>query len=172
MSTRAKLITILSIVAVLIVAALLYFVPRSTPVDLSFHVVKLDKNGYDLGTAQVRIQGEMLDYLFQESRLDAEIELADKAADICLINGKNGPDEISCTEVNGYQLLRLAGYFYDKQADTSAFLDIVFTEEMDRFVFYLPQDKVYYVGSASGSYDTLGVLDYFNSIAPNLAPER
>ena len=91
MSKRAKLITVLSVLAVLVIAALLYFVPRSTPVELSFHVVKLDKNGKDLGTAEVAIRGKKLDYLFQDSRLDVEIaafdgviENVDYGADVVL----------------------------------------------------------------------------------------
>ena len=170
MSKRAKLITVLSVLAVLVIAALLYFVPRSTPVELSFHVVKLDKNGSDLGTAEVAIRGKKLDYLFQDSRLDVEIAAFDGMV-VYLLDGENG-NVLKTTEINGHKVMRLTTAVYFVQYDETSWMDITFTEEMDCFAFYQYRDKVYYVGSASGSYDTRGVLNYFNAIAPNIAPER
>ena len=171
MSTKAKIICILSMIAILAVAAALYFIPKSTPVDLSFHVVKLDKNGKDLGTAELRIQGRKLDYLFRDSRMEVEITPFDGMT-VFLLDDNNGSGTITTTEINGYKLLTLSTAVYIADEDASTFMDIRFTEDMDCFVFYRYGDKVYYVGSASGNYDTRGILNYFNAIAGNLAPER
>ena len=170
MSKKAKLILAISVLAVIIVAALLYFIPKSTPLDLQFHVVKLDKNGSDLGTAEVAIRGKKLDYLFQDSRLDVEIAAFDGMV-VYLLDGENG-NVLKTTEINGHKVMRLTTAVYFVQYDETSWMDITFTEEMDCFAFYQYRDKVYYVGSASGSYDTRGVLNYFNAIAPNIAPER
>jgi len=172
MSTRAKIITAVCIVVVFAMAALMYYVPWSTQLDLSLNAVKLDKDGNEIGTAQIRIKGHKLDYLFQDSQLDAEIELADNGVNMYLINGRNAPHAISTYEFNGHQYMQLTGYYYNKQANESTFLRITFTGELDCFVFYFPDDKVYYVGSASGNYDTQGILDYFNTISPTIVPSN
>ena len=171
MSTKAKIICILSIVAILAVAAALYFIPKSTPVDLSFHVVKLDKNGKDLGTAELRIQGRKLDYLFRDSRMEVEISPFDGMT-IFLLDNDGTSGTITTSVINGYEVMTLTTAFYNDDEDISGFMDITFTEDMDCFVFYRSLDKVYYVGSASGNYDTRGILNYFNAISGSLAPER
>ena len=170
MSTKAKIITVISIIALLTVAALLYFVPRTTPVDISFLAVKLDKNGSDLGLAQITIKGQKLDYLFRDSRLDVEISPFDGMTVIFV--DEDGKGTLTTTEIGGHQLMTLTVAVYFQEEDDASWLDITFTEEMDCFAFYLSRDKVYYVGSASGNYDTRGVLNYFNAISPTIVPER
>ena len=168
-------ITALCIVAALIVAALLYYVPWSTPVDLTLNAVKLDENGNEIGTAEIHIKGHKLDYLFRDSRLDVEIEPFDSLSRFKLSGSQNGTGSIH-TYYFDNRLRDVYAFLYDEKTKGYKHLLITFTDEMDRFVLRVmgsdDGDDVFYVASASGKYDTQGILDYFNSIVRGLVPER
>ena len=67
-----RIITIVLIVVVLI-GALLYFLPWPTCVNLTLNAAKLDKDGNAVGNSTITIKGVMLDYLFQEDCLNVSI---------------------------------------------------------------------------------------------------
>ena len=167
-------ITALCIVAALIVAALLYFVPWSTPVDLTLNAVKLDENGNEIGTAEIHIKGHKLDDLFRDSRLDVDIEPFDVVENAQLVQGSNGSGSITTFNFTDVPMMELYFTCNDKQENDFTWLHLTFTEEMDCFVLRLLRDSgnMYYVASSSGNYDTQGVIDYFKDIGVSLVPGR
>lgn len=165
-------ITALCIVAVLIVAALLYYVPWATPVDLTLNATKLDEAGNVLGTEEIHIKGHRLDYLFQEPCLAAEITPFTDAEHFQIIGSQVNRGTIKTESFFDPDLMYVYTGGFRQNLEREA-LFINFTEEMDCFSFLLMHNdtKVYYVASASGNYDTQGIIDYFNNICGGLVPD-
>lgn len=165
-------ITALCIVVVLIVAALLYYVPHATPIDLTLNATKLDEAGNVLGTVQIHIKGQQLDYLFRESRWDVEIEPFDDLPQFQLSDSPNGRGTIHTYSSLDPDVLSVYGGCF--LPEETYYLYINYTEEMDCFSIQLlhKSSKIYYVASASGNYDTQGIIDYFNNICGGLVPDR
>ena len=169
---RVLKITALCIVAALIVASLLYYVPWSTPVDLTLHATKLDEAGNVLGTEEIHIKGHRLDYLFQEPCLAVEITPFTDEEHFQIIGNKDNRGTIKFSTFFDPDLMYVyIGGFRPNLEREGLFIH--FTEEMDCFSFLLIHNdtKVYYVASASGNYDTQGIINYFNNICGGLVPD-
>ena len=166
-------ITALCIVALLIVAALLYYVPWATPIDLTLNATKLDEAGNVLGTEEIHIKGHRLDYLFQEPCLAAEITPFTDEEHFQIIGSQINRGTIKTESFFDPDLMYVytGGFRQNLEHET---LFINFTEEMDCFSFHLVRsgdgNDVFYVASASGNYDTQGIIDYFNNICGGLVP--
>lgn len=174
---KVLIITALCIVAVLIVAALLYFVPKVTPIDVTLNAVKLDEAGNELGTVQIHIKGNKLDYLFQESRLDVQIDPFFSKLGFHLPDNHNGA-QICANSVEDVQIKYAV--FGGWTASNPEYIAIHFTEEMDYISLIHTcfgegegtRETVYYVASANGKYNTQEVLDFFNNTIGGVVPKR
>ena len=70
---------------VLVLGCCLYFIPKTTPIDITLNATKIgDPNGErnDLGTVQIHVYGTIKEYLFRPSELTLEIDDFDIFYDI------------------------------------------------------------------------------------------
>ena len=73
---------------VLVLGCCLYFIPKTTPIDITLNAAKTgDRNGYrgdreDLGTVQIHLYGTLKEYLFRPSELTLAIDDFDIFYDI------------------------------------------------------------------------------------------
>ena len=168
---RVLKITALCIVALLIVAALLYYVPWATPVDLTLNATKLDEAGNVLGTEEIHIKGHRLDYLFRDSRLAVEIEPFGSLKWVKLDDHSNGTGTIDRSYVDelDFEYFSVGFYGWDKDVGDAALCELFFTAEFDRMaIMYHPWfgDTFYYVASVSGDYSIQEIVEHFHGIAP------
>ena len=131
----------------------------SYPIDLTVNAVKMNKNGEELGTVQLHINGFYQENLFAKDTVFLEFDDFDRYIYIKTAN----KTIISFIETqNGKSIVTLmigAGEFpgYDM-----AGFNLVFSEEFDRF--YLQSHTLeYYIGSVSGNYTAYEIVEYFNS---------
>lgn len=161
-------------IILVIVAALLYFIPWPTRVNLALDAVKLDAEGNEIGTTQIYIKGFMLNYLFREDRLDITIDPFDDLKYVLLAGDGTGQEgEISRFDnAHGLVYLWLNLHGWNTRANDTAICQLYFTEEFDCFAFVshpFGHESVYYVASASGNYTTQQVIEYFNGLVPGLS---
>lgn len=92
---RCKAKWIIGCIAALIltVFSCLYFIPRSTPIDITLDAVKYDSssNAYanELGTVQIRIHGTLKEYLFRDDTLTFTVDDFDHLYDIHAWDSRN-----------------------------------------------------------------------------------
>ena len=167
-------ITALCIVALLIVAALLYYVPWATPVDLTLNATKLDEAGNVLGTEEIHIKGHRLDYLFRDSRLVVDIEPFDTMKWTKLNDTSNGTGSIFTRKSH---TLNTECYYvnfgaWDTGVNDIATGELFFNEDFDPMVFwYRPfgNKACYYIASVSGNYSTQEIIQLFSDFVPGLS---
>lgn len=73
------------LVFVLVMLGCLYFIPKTTPIDITLDAVKYDSTYGDanvLGTVQIHIHGTLKEYLFREDTLTYTIDSFDHLYDI------------------------------------------------------------------------------------------
>ena len=63
---------------VIIFSLLLYFVPKTTRFEHTLHAVILDREGNQIGTTDIALQGAKLEYLFRNTLLDVTISPFDR----------------------------------------------------------------------------------------------
>lgn len=158
-----RIITIVLIVVVLI-GALLYFIPWPTRVNLSLNAAKLDKDGNAVGNSTITIKGVMLDYLFQEDCLNVSIYPFDNFKWIKLSNhgttNKRGiiyPHFQTCKKVYCYT-----------STDDLVFCKLLFTKDFKYIAFVAENatERTYYVASANTEVSTEELAEYFRYLPP------
>ena len=170
--SKTTRIIILSTALLLLIAALLYFVPWSTPIDETITFVKLSYEGEVIGTFQTRMQGKKLNYLFQDDRMLLSFEPFDNLKDIEPIHFTNQKDGvIKCLESlhSDTQWMMLAYKGFNTANNNEVWLNIVFCEDFDRFAIICHASsftKVAYISSVSDNMTTQELIDYFNGIVP------
>lgn len=77
MRKKIILITCSILALVLIVAAFLYFTPKTTPIDVTLTAQKWDGWGNEVGTVELTIKGQLREYLFKPDVLDIDVTSSD-----------------------------------------------------------------------------------------------
>lgn len=155
-------IIFISVVLIIFIAVVLYFVPKITPVQLSMGAVKIDGNGNELGTVQLVMSGSKLDYLFKPSRLDVSIQPFDnitaiKPADYATKFGSI-PGMI---EPYGSECLYTTYSGYIKENDDLIVAYLAFSPDLTRWAFCDLRESVYYIASVDNEYTTSELIEYF-----------
>lgn len=158
-----RIITIVLIVVVLI-GALLYFIPWPTRVNLSLNAAKLDNNGQAVGNCTITIKGVMLDYLFQEDYLNASIYPFDGFNWIELT--QNGNSNREGMILSHFQECKKI-YCY-ASADDALFCELLFTKDFKyiAFVANYPGESTYYVTSSDEEVSVEQLAEYFHYLPP------
>lgn len=173
MNTKLRKVQIITLVvaSIVIAAALLWFIPRTTQIDHTLRFSKFDHHGNELGTTEIRIAGRKLDYLFQDSRVDFTIAPFDGLVWLkpTLHANTNQEGHLNTALENGI----LFTYYYGCHVNISGYDEgmpqfrLGFSPDMDRWIIINDSDKVYYVASVSGKYSTKELVEYFRILIPS-----
>lgn len=154
-------ITLLGILSLLIVAAALYFIPKTTPVDVTVDAVKMDKDGKELGTLQLHITGQYREYLFRQSQLDLKI---DDFGNYMHIQGF-GFHTIDLPD-RDFRMGSIVLGAYQVAENRMCTLYMVFTDDYDHFVICdggSNNTEYAYVASVSGQFTAKEIVQSINS---------
>ena len=158
-------------VFLLLLGCLLFFLHRSTPFDLTLNATKFDKDGIEIGTTQITIRGNRLDYLFQKDRVEIEVDPFDKWSSFMQIKdsstGKIG--EIFPITDNVMYIT-----FHAVEGDEFASCILYFTTDFDHFVLYIDTDegRNTYLASVRDDHTADKVLDHFKEFNFNPLPSK
>ena len=153
--------------AVLIVLAIviaIYFIPSITTTDLSLDAVKLDKDGNQIGTVNITMQVQELNYLLQEDRIALNITPFDGLTSFIYEQSAIGEGDVP-KHLFG-DVWRLFMGAYDTRQNAMTFLGVHFTEDFDSFAIHT--GDVCYVASVSGDRTLQELRELFGGIVPGL----
>lgn len=143
-------------------AGYLFFrnVPISrTAVDVSFTATKLDVSGAPIGTFPITIKGDIEKYLFQDDRLDVQIEPFDGYTDFKQHN-INGVKGLIVDWVDFYRTRYVA-----TGSEGFEYFAIYFNEDQSRWALIV-EDHTFavngrYIGSTDPNVSVQDLRDYF-----------
>lgn len=147
--------------AALFMAIVLYFIPKSTPIDMTVDAVKMDKSGKEQGTVQLHITGEYREYLFRKPQIELEI---DDFGNYKHIQGISF--DILDLPDHGFDMGSITLGAYQAADNCMCFLYMIFTDDFDRFVICdggSNNTELAYVASISGEYTAGEIVEYINS---------
>ena len=171
MNTKLRKVQIITLVvaSIVIAAALLWFIPRSTRIDYTLTTSKIDRFGKEIGTTEIRIAGRKLDYLFQDSRVDFTIAPFDGLVWLkpALHANTNQEGHLETAMENDI----LYTFYYGAHENFSSHdgmtqLRLGFSPDMDRWIIINDSDRFYYVASISGEYSAQELVEYFSILIP------
>ena len=171
--TVFTIITVL--LAAIFIAGVIYHFPWPTQVDTTLTATKLDAEGNELGTFDIHITGKKLNYLFQEERYVLKIDAFDTLTSIKTSDTGNGRTGIPISRfgkkwgIAEHFVLYLAGIDTSVSGSDIVFMDLVFTEEQDRFILIChgsANGNWCYVGSLSGNYTAQQIAEYYPGLLP------
>ena len=152
------------LVLLLVLGCILYFVPWSTPVDLTLDAAKLDQNGNVIGTAQITINGKRLDYLFQKNRLDIQIDPFDDWDNLMLSNdAATGKKGVINNFEDKFEYINLFA-----TSPNPTLCELYFTSDFNHLAlnFRTKEGRCLYVASAENNRTPEEVIEYFQAIVP------
>lgn len=156
-----KILIPVAVVLVLIVVALVVFLPKSTPLSVSVTTVKLDAEGKELGTATLRINGSIKESRTQGKYLDATFADFDgMRVSNCVINEPDGV----VGKLQHFEHVDFSHVYVSIiREDGTPGLDatVAFSPDFDYWLFSYSTDGCYYYGSVSGKATTQELIDYF-----------
>lgn len=85
MNKKIKWIIVGTVCLILIVFGCLYFIPKTTPIDITLDATKYDSTRSDakeLGTVQIHVHGALKEYLFRSDELELNVDNFDHLYDI------------------------------------------------------------------------------------------
>ena len=147
-----------------ITLAALYFIPKTTNVDLTLDAVKLDLSGNEIGAARITVTGKKLDYLFQKDRLLVQISPLEGLPEA---TNRNIDDRVIYHE--GYCYVHL--FATDPaQPEVLPAVVLAFSEDLDRWAVRVNtgagDPAVCYVSSVSGTYSVKALTQFFHPLVP------
>ncbi|MBE6976296.1 MAG: hypothetical protein E7439_03765 [Ruminococcaceae bacterium] len=142
--TKLKIILICAIAIVLLILAALYFIPKTTPIDLTLDTLKTDMDGNELGSVSITLKGNRKEYLLQEDRLTLTIDDFDHLYDIRpWVTGDGDPPYFSLTQKDGddyYYICYVANSTIT--GEDSVFLYVVFRKDLSKWELF-PSPSIY-----------------------------
>lgn len=163
--SNSKSPIILIAIAVILTGVLVYCTPISTDIDLTLNAAKVDLYGNEVGSAELVLKGQRLDYLFQPSRLDVDIGPFDDAISYITAStyqGKFGEVE---GYIYSYDFMEIQNVHYGAYLKHENYITIgtlYFSPDMTRFAFFWHNLDTYFVASADDAYSTSELVEYFS----------
>ena len=155
MSNKMKWIIGGVLAFVLVLGCCLYFIPKTTPFDITLNAAKTgDRNGEknDMGTVQIHVHGTLKEYLFRPSEVTLEVEDFDNFYNI-LAYTKRGPyrdSDVNVKLIEGKYTLNLYGKEVDYDAvfianstvtgEESAVISVHFNPDLKNWVVLASPD--------------------------------
>ena len=155
---KRSIIIVIATVLV-IAAALVCVIPQFTNVDATLNATKINEQGEALGTHEIVLRGNRLDYLLTDAALEVAISPFDSLSGF-VAEGK-------IKTATGKDICYVLYSASNAVTDDVAIIRICFSPEMDRWVFVNDTDQVYYVASVSGAYSTQELVEYFRPLIPS-----
>ena len=170
-------------VPVLILLALLYFIPRTSPIYMELKVAKLDAHGNEIGTTQISIEGRKLEYLFGDDRFELIIDSFDNLTGFKVNFSVNSFDDLSGIndiKINSKAVdlkqnsidelnLQYCTLRFNSDGNRTAY-ELIFAKDMDCFAFWsrslTDRESIWYVFSLSGENSTQEIIEHFKGIVP------
>ena len=162
-----KTTILLIVIAVLCLGILLYFIPWQTRVDVTLNAIKFDEDLNEVGSSQIVIQGNRLDYLFRTPALDVNISSFDKYSVIKASSDASGNEgTISASPWGEYLTVGYGAYIATQ--NSMAFLKVYFSPEYDRWVIRSVDDEgtFYYLADTNSELDMNEFISYFKGVMP------
>lgn len=154
------------LVLILLIGALLYFVPQSTRVSQTLNATKLDKDGNIIGMNEIALQGSFKDYWFRESTLELYVAPFGTLKSIKI--GDDNRGNTTTVPIAFDEFYTLTYMAWDTSKGDSVFGTITMSQDFEYWVFYVHDDAqpIYYVASASGEHTSEEIVQYFKGLAP------
>lgn len=153
-----KTTILLIVIAVLCLGILLYLVPWQTRVDVTLNATKLDKDGNELGAAQIILQGEKSDYLFQPSYISLDVTIEGRSVNFNTDGYQNRSGaEIQKYSHFDYYYITLIGY----DGQDLCWLPVNISPDLTRWMLYDFANETYYVASVNETDTAQSLWDYF-----------
>lgn len=153
------------VVFLIIAVVLVCVIPRFTRVNITLNATKINAQGEALGTYEIFLHGNRLDYISGNSALDVSISEFDDMIQFIPFGRDNTGTKITTEPGSDIPCARYSAW--DSKSDTVVDFDIGFSPDMDRWIFINTDDKVYYVSSVSGTYTSTELMEYFSNLIPN-----
>ena len=154
-----KTTIVLIVIAVLCIGALLYFIPWQTNIDLTLQATKLDKEGNDLGTAEITIQGAKYDYLMQSTAIGLDITIEGNPVQF----NTDGYPRRDGTELGDLNLMGCYSITLTGIKDNQVkWLLVYISPDLTRWMLYDYDGEAYYVGSVNKTDSAQSLWDYFS----------
>ncbi len=127
----------------LIVLACLYFIPKTTPIDIILDTQKRDSAGNELGSMQITLKGNWKEYLFKNNRLTFTIDDFDHLYDLRPWTAEYGtpPYSLEQSDEDGYNCITYVANSTVTGED-SVFLYVLISEDLSRWEFF-PAPSIY-----------------------------
>lgn len=153
-----KTTILLIVIALLIISFLLYAIPWQTSIDLTLNATKLDKEGNALGTAQIALRGEKLDFLFQPSCISLDVTMEGRSVNF----NTDGYQNRSGAEIQKYShrddyYINLTGF----EGQELCWLLVYISPDLTRWMLYDYKGEAYYVASVNETDTAQDLWDYF-----------
>ena len=161
---KTKIIISTSVI-LLVIAAIVCFLPRSTRISQTFNAVKLDQNGSEICTVEISVSGQKLDYPRKDPRLIISIapfDIYDRIQAAEWVDQPKGYIRI----YPGTDLWHTS--FSAARNDTKEIDDfyLFISPEWDRFAIVDFHSNIYYVSSVEGDYSPQELFEYFRILFP------
>ena len=127
---------------VLVLGCCLYFIPKTTPFDITLNATKTgDRNGEknDMGTVQIHVHGTIKEYLFRSDKLELYIDDFDHLYDIepwadsdrdCFTVDMDG-------DTYGYIKFLIFGASSKITGEDTVMLNLIFRNDLKRWEFFI-----------------------------------
>lgn len=142
--------------------------PVSIPIDVTLNATKFNSDGNEIGTTQITIHGEKLDYPTQEDLLDIEIDPFDGwGSFVMLVNESTGLKGEYNSTIDNANFTSL----YDISAERMQPCVLYFSNNFDYCVLVLP-GACTYLASTDSNHTADKVLEYFANLGINMMPNK
>ena len=144
---------------VIIFSLLLYFVPKTTRFEHTLHAVILDREGNQIGTTDIALQGAQLEYLFRNTLLDVTISPFDRYLRFNLTENTQTGDKGIILQFD--QIQGIICTAWDNIVGDTVFAMLYFSPELDRWMFVNTSEGLYYIATTNDAYSIDDTIEYF-----------
>ena len=151
---------IIAVSAAVLILVLICLLPWPTKVDLTLNAIKLDSEGEEVGSQQIIMEGQKLDYLFKDARMNLSFTPFDGFVWI-------KPTEVQPAGTTGNiwhalenDILYVRYYGCDRAANIHLLI-LGFSPDLDRWILLDHTDNVCYVASVNADHTVQELKEYF-----------
>ena len=131
----------------------------SQNVDVTLNGVWVDNTGKEGAAERIQLNGYFRDYLFREDSIYLE---TNKFGNLTHVRSPENSVLRMFPYTDRdlmYGIISLAGYYAKENAINV--VNIIFTDEFDRFIIERRDETLFFVGSVSGKYTAREIVEYF-----------
>ena len=160
-----RIIIVIVVILCLALFALFAF-PQVEPVNLTLDTTKLDADGNEIGSIQIKLEGSKYDYFFLPDQLIVSIAPFDGHINVEVSNyvskGRETKGQIQKSVLGDFFYVSCGGWYTPN--DDLFFADLAFSPDLDCWLFRDKSNELYYVASIIGRKNTEELVDYFSQL--------